>query len=205
MHLPRIVLALAVMLALTTTVRQRASADPPTTGEVAGTIVVDVPKHRANTIVYVKNAGQGTSKATVTMDQKGLVFVPRVLPIQKGTTVSFLNSDSVGHNVFTPDGDKYDLGTWPQGQTRKYIYKKTGVYRQLCKVHDDMLAFIVVLDTKYFTVSNKTGAFKLPPLPPGNYTLGIWHEKLIADEVTVEVVAGKTKNVEIALKAKPKS
>lgn len=179
------------------------AAAAPKTGTVSGKIEVGVAKHRANTIVYVKNAGQGTSTAKAKMDQKGLVFAPRVLPIQKGTTVEFHNSDTVGHNVFTPDGDKYDLGTWTKGQTRKYTYKKTGVFRQLCKVHDDMIAFVVVLDTKYFAVSNKGGVFKLPALPPGKYTLGVWHEKLTADEITVEVVEGK--NTEIKIPLKPKS
>jgi len=178
-----------------------ASAAPPK-GVVKGTVSAEAAKHRANTIIYVKDAGQGTSKATVKMDQRGLIFVPRVLPIQKGTTIEFMNSDPVGHNVFTPDGDKYDLGTWPKGQSRKYTYKKPGVYRQLCKVHDDMIAFVVVLDTKYYAVSAKNGSFKLPPLPPGKYTLGVWHEKLAAEEVTVEVTEGKPVDVKIELKPK---
>jgi len=196
----RVVWALFVAVALTVFISQPASATPK--GKIAGTVSAEVAKHRANTIVYIKDAGQGTSKVTVKMDQRGLLFVPRVLPIQKGTTIEFKNSDPVGHNVYTPDGDKYDLGTWPKGQSRKYVYKNTGVFRQLCKVHDDMIAFVVVLDTKYFAVSAKNGTFKLPPLPPGKYTLGVWHEKLAADEVTVEVVEGKTSDVQIELKAK---
>lgn len=179
------------------------AADPPPTGEITGSVVADVAKHKANTIVFVKNAGQGTSTKTVTMDQKGLVFSPRVMPIQKGTTVEFLNSDSVGHNVFTPDNEKYDLGTWPQGEVRKFQFVKTGVYRQLCRVHDDMIAFIVVLDTKWFAVSDKAGAFKLPALPPGKYTLGVWHEKLAAADVEIEVAAGKTATVSVTLGPKP--
>lgn len=192
---------LFVALALTAVFASPALATPKK-GSISGKVTAEVAKHRANAVIYVKNAGEGTSTATVKMDQRGLLFVPRVLPIQKGTTIKFLNSDPVGHNVFTPDGDKYDLGTWPKGQTRSYHYKKTGVYRQLCKVHDDMIAFVVVLDTKYYAVSAKSGAFKLPPLPPGKYTLGVWHEKLTAEEVTVEVAEGKTTDVKIELKAK---
>lgn len=173
------------------------------TGEIVGTVTAGVAKHRANTVVYVKNAGQGTSTATVKMDQKGMMFTPRVLPIQKGTTVEFSNSDPVGHNVFTPDGDKYDLGTWPKGETRKYTFKNPGVFRQLCKVHDDMIAYIVVVDTKYFAVSDKNGEFKLPALPPGKYTLSFWHEKLGAKDVTVDVVAGKPTKIDVPLEKKP--
>ncbi len=176
------------------------AADP--TGEIVGTITASVAKHRANTVIYVKNAGLGVSTATVRMDQKGMVFAPRVLPIQKGTTVEFLNSDPVGHNVFTPDGDKYDLGTWPKGEVRKYQFKNPGVFRQLCKVHDDMVAFIVVVDSKHFAVSDKAGEFKLPQLPPGKYTLAVWHEKMAAKEVTVEVAAGKATKIDFTLDKK---
>lgn len=173
-----------------------------TTGDIVGNVTAGVAKHRANTVVFVKDAGLGTSKGTARMDQKGLVFNPRVLPIQKGTTVEFLNSDSVAHNVFTPDGDKYDLGTWPQGQVKKYQFPKAGVFRQLCHVHDDMIAYIVVLDTSLFALSDKGGDFKIPALAPGKYTLSVWHEKLAAKDVVVEVKAGQPTNVVIALDKK---
>ncbi len=201
---PRTLTALGCALALSLSVATPgAHADPPAaapaTGDVTGTVNAEVAKHKANTVVFVKNAGQGASTGKVTMDQRGLVFDPRVMPIQKGTTVEFLNSDSVGHNVFTPDNEKYDLGTWPQGQVKSYQFVNAGVYRQLCRVHDDMIAFIVVLDTKFFGKSDKAGAFKIPALPPGKYTLGVWHEKLAAADVEVEVVAGKPTAVAIQL------
>ncbi|MFZ4579786.1 MAG: plastocyanin/azurin family copper-binding protein [Myxococcota bacterium] len=171
------------------------------TGDIAGTIAIGVPKHKVNTIVYVKSgpAKGPTTPKTVTMDQRGMVFLPRVLPIQKGWTVEFVNSDPVGHNVFTLDGEKYDLGTWPKGQSKKYTFTKSGTYRQLCRVHDDMIGFIVVLDTQQFALSDKAGEFKLSGLPTGTYTLGVWHEKLHAADVTVEVKAGEAAKVEIPL------
>lgn len=202
MSAPHRIFAFGAALALTvggTTTSGAADA----TGEIVGTVTAGVPKHRANTVVSVKNAGVGTANVTVKMDQKGMMFTPRVMPIQKGTTVEFINSDPVGHNVFTPDGDKYDLGTWPKGESRSHKFEKPGVYRQLCKVHDDMVAFIVVLDTKYFAVSDKNGEFKLPALAPGKYTLTFWHEKLAAKEVTVEVTAGKATKIDVPLEKKP--
>lgn len=172
-------------------------------GSLSGTVQAPVAKFRANTVVYVKQGPAAPSvEKTVKMDQKGLVFVPRVLPIQKGWTVEFLNSDPVAHTVFTVDGEKYDLGTWPQGQTRKYQFKKSGVYRQLCRVHDDMIAFIVVLDTPWFAVSDKAGAFTLNGLPPGTYTLGVWHEKLGSADFQVQVTAGQAAKADVTLKAK---
>ncbi|MFZ5475911.1 MAG: carboxypeptidase regulatory-like domain-containing protein [Myxococcota bacterium] len=172
------------------------------TGKVVGTVDVAVAKHKANTVVYVKAGDKGpATKKTATMDQNGLVFVPRVLPVQVGWTVDFTNSDPVGHNVFTMDGEKYDLGTWPKGEKRSYTFQKAGAYRQLCKVHDDMIATVLVLDTARFAVSDKEGRFALD-LPPGQYTLGVWHEKLGAADVPVTVVAGQSATVTIPLVSK---
>jgi len=180
---------------------QRAfAAEPP--GEIVGTISAPTEKQRENTVVWVKNAGAGTASVTVPMEQRGLVFVPRVLPIQKGTTVEFSNFDTVSHNVFTPDGDKYDLGTWAKGEIRTKKFETSGVFRQLCHLHSEMAAFVVVVDTKYFAKSDKKGAFKIPSLPPGSYTLGIWHEKLGAKDVTVKVEAGKPTTIDIKLDKK---
>lgn len=173
------------------------------TGRIAGTIDVAVAKHKANAVVYVK-AGDKGPKTTknARMDQTGLLFVPRVLPIQQGWTVDFTNSDPVGHNVFTLDGEKYDLGTWPKGEKRSFTFQKLGAYRQLCKVHDDMIGYVVVLDTARFAMSDKAGAFALEGLPPGDYTLGVWHEKLAAADVPVKVTAGGTATVSIPLAAR---
>jgi plastocyanin len=171
-------------------------------GKITGQIVAPVPKHRANTVVFVRNAGLEPAPVTALMDQEGLVFKPRVLPVQKGSTVEFRNSDPVGHNVNSPDGKPYDLGTWPKGETRKRVFPETGAFRQLCSVHDDMIAWVVVVESKHFAVSDKTGAFELPGLPPGKYTLGVWHEKLVAADVQVEVPATGAATVTVELRPK---
>jgi plastocyanin len=174
---------------------------PAFADSITGTVQAPVPKFRNNVIVFVKQGPPApAAKKTVLMDQKGLVFLPRVLPIQNGWTVEFLNSDPVAHNVFTVDGDKYDLGTWPQGQKKTHTFTKTGTYRQLCRVHDDMIAFIVVLDTPWFAVSDKAGNFKLDGLPPGQYTLGVWHEKLKGADVQVTVAAGQPAKADVVVK-----
>lgn len=173
------------------------------TATLTGTVAAPIPKHRAGAVIFVKSGPAGpVAPKTVKLDQKGLVFQPRILPIAKGWTVEFLNSDPVAHNVYTLDGEKYDLGTWPQGQSKKYTFTKAGVYRQLCKVHDDMIAYIVVLDTPWFTTSDKDGKFSLAGLAPGNYTLGVWHEKLASPDLTVSVAAGAPAAVAVTLKAK---
>jgi hypothetical protein len=126
-------------------------------------------------------------------------FIPHVLAIQTGTTVRFQNSDAVRHNVFTPDGDKYNLGTWGQGESKTYTFKTAGVFRQLCNVHPEMAAVVVVLDNPYFAVSGDDGKFKIEKVPPGTYTVRAWSEKLPEATKQVTVTAGGTANLHFDL------
>ena len=156
-------------------------------------------------MVWVQQA-PGTAKPPaqpVTMDQKQMQFIPHVLPVVLGTTVRFLNSDPTAHNVFSPDIEKYNLGTWPQGQSKDHAFatcaKFPCVYTQLCRVHPEMEGFVVVLPNTYFAVSNKEGHFEIAGVPPGPYTVAVWHPKLKAQPKPVTVEAGKPATVDFAL------
>jgi plastocyanin len=123
-------------------------------------------------IVYVEIAS-GTFTAPTAharVDQKGMQFTPYLLPILVGTTVDFMNSDAVNHNVFSPDNEGYNLGTWAKGQTKSYT--------QLCSIHPEMEAFVVVLPNPYFAVTDKDGQFKIADVPDGHYVLKVFAKKL---------------------------
>jgi plastocyanin len=169
-------------------------------GSVTGTITAKGLRSSADIVVSLQAPGISVAPPTkaAEMDQKGMTFIPHVLPIVKGTTVKFLNSDPYAHNVFSPEG-KYNLGTWPTGQTRDHKFDKPGVYTQLCRVHPEMEAFIVVLDTPYFAVTDKTGHFTIKGVPAGKYTLVAWSEKLKKAEQSVTVESGKSATVDITL------
>jgi hypothetical protein len=122
-------------------------------------------------------------------------FIPHVLAVQKGTTVVFRNSDAVRHNVFTPDGEKYNLGTWGQGESKTHAFNQAGVYHQLCNVHPEMGAAIVVLDNPYFAVTGDDGKFEIKGVPPGAYSIKTWAEKLPEKTQSVTVTAGGSANV----------
>jgi plastocyanin len=171
-------------------------------GNITGSVKTGRPSD-ANVVVYVEQV-QGTFPAkTVQMNQKEMQFIPHVLPIVVGTTVSFLNSDPTPHNVFSPDNDKYNLGTWPQGQTKDHAFascaKAPCVYQQLCRVHPDMLGYIVVLQNPYFAVTDKTGRYDIKDVPPGSYTIAAWSEKGKAQPKPVTVEAGKPVTVDFTI------
>lgn len=140
-------------------------------------------------IVYLRDISGNSYSAsaqTVHMDQKNLIFIPHVLPVRENTSVRFLNSDSVDHNVyllFETNGESLDLGTWGQGKTTEYLFNEKGVVIVLCKLHLEMAAYVIVLDNPFFfkaTIDKETqsGAYSIKDIPPGKYTLHSWHKKL---------------------------
>jgi plastocyanin len=174
----------------------------PTTGSVEGQVTATPAKWARWPVISLKEA-KGDFKPPekpVVMDQKDLIFAPHVLPVLQGTTVNFLNSDSCLHNVFSPDGEKYNLGSWPKGEVKPYVFKKTGVYTQLCNVHPEMLGYIVVLANPFFAVPDDKGHYVIDGIPAGDYTLVIWSEKLKSQEVPLKIEAGKKATANFELK-----
>ena len=165
------------------------------TAAFAGTIHGKVSGVKGESVVYVEAIAGKTFPAPtqhVTMDQKGLMFVPHIVSIELGTTVDFLNSDSVAHNVFwsSVGGNKklgHNLGTWPQGQKQSFKFDNPGVIPLFCNVHPDMAAYLVVSPTPYFATTDKTGVYKIDNVPDGSYTVTAWNEgaKSKSNPVTV--------------------
>jgi plastocyanin len=166
-------------------------------GTIAGTVSITGLPSGANTVVFIENAPAATAPSTpVEMNQRGQEFIPKILPVVTGTTVRFLNSDSVAHNVFSPDYEKYDLGTWAQGQTKDYAFvtcaKAPCAYTQLCKAHPQMDAYIVVLQNQYFAVTDSHGRYVIQNVPPGNYMVGVWHARRYEAPEKAVTVTGNT-------------
>lgn len=174
-------------------------------GTVTGTVKVFRARHSGDVVVYLE--GENLKKAYSSpnehsaLDQKNLVFIPRVLPILKGTTVDFLNSDDVQHNVFAPGkAEKFNLGTWGLGGVKEYTFNKPGEVIILCNVHSEMVAYIVILENPYFAKTNEQGNFRIENVPPGTYQLKTWHEKMKSDPQQIVLANGETKDVYIELK-----
>lgn len=142
-----------------------------------------------------------TPKNHPVMDQKGKEFIPRVLPVLVGSTVDFTNQDDIEHNVLSPDNEGYDLGNAGKGQVMSYTFKNPGVYAQLCRLHPEMVGYIVVVKTPYFTVTDPEGNFKIENVPPGQYKLKVWGERLkptqLRKDFFATVESGKGASVEI--------
>jgi hypothetical protein len=175
-----------------------AGAAPATV--VRGTVIVKGLKSNADVVVTLEKPGLPLAPPAppVKIDQKGFRFLPHVTVVQTGSTIRFLNNDPEPHNVYSPEG-RYNLGTWPTGDTRDYTFKRAGIYTQLCNIHPDMLAYVVVVDTPYFAVTDATGAFLIRDVPPGKYTAVAWHEKKDGLEQDVVVAPGASFKLDLVL------
>jgi plastocyanin len=150
----------------------------------AGTLTGKVSGGRGAAVVYVDAISGKTFPAPakhLVMDQKSLLFQPHVVVIQTGSTLDFLNSDTVAHNIFWPSvsGDKkasHNMGTWPKGETRSFMFDKPGVVPLLCNVHPEMSGFVVVAPTPYYAEVDASGAYKIENVPDGAYTVTAWRE-----------------------------
>ena len=148
-------------------------------GDIKGKVSVQGIKSAENIAVYVDAIPDKKFEAPAAkpvMDQAKMTFSPHVMVVQVGTTVEFLNSDPVGHNVYWPSisGNKklaHNLGTWPKGEKKSFQFNDPGVASLLCNVHPEMNGYIVVVPTPYFAVTDKSGNYEIKNVPPGNYTL----------------------------------
>jgi len=172
-----------------------------TGGTVTGRIATPSLRSAADIVVSLHAPGLKVTPpdAPVVVDQKNLHFVPHVTAVVTGTTVKWLNDDSVEHNVFSPEG-AYDLGSWSHGESREHTFDKPGTYTQLCRLHTEMQGYVVVVDTPYFAVTDDAGAFDIAGVPPGTYTLTTWSEKLAPVERQITVKSGGTTTVDVTLK-----
>jgi plastocyanin len=166
----------------------------------AGTITGKISGGRGAAVVYVDAIAGKTFPAPakhLVMDQKSLLFQPHVVVVVAGSTVDFLNSDNVAHNIFWPavSGNKklsHNMGTWPKGEIRPFKFDTPGVVPLLCNVHPEMSGFIIVTPTPYFAEADASGEYKIENVPDGPYTVTAWREGMKAQSKPVTVSGAAT-------------
>ena len=126
-----------------------------------------------------------------------------MLPILKGTTVDFVNSDDVQHNIFSPgEAEKFSLGTYGLGVAKEFTFNKAGEVVLLCNVHSEMISFIIVLENPCFAKTDTKGNFRIENIPPGTYAVKTWHERLKSAPQQVTIAKGETKEIHLEIKSR---
>jgi plastocyanin len=152
----------------------------------------------ADVVISLKNVtGQstGASAPAVVLDQKGCVYTPSILAVQTGQKIVVKNSDTCIHNVHakpTVDGnEEHNDVQMPGGADLTYTFPKPEPFLKFqCDVHPWMFAWVTIVDSPYFAVSDKDGKFTIKNVPPGKYTVEAAHRKLGSQTQEIEVKDG---------------
>jgi plastocyanin len=160
-------------------------------------LVLGAGNAMANVMVRVKGpvAGAPAAPATpVVIDQKGCQYHPHVLGIRVGQTLQLKNSDGLLHNVHALPkvNTPFNMAMPANRLTADTKFgKEEGMFLVKCDVHPWMAAYVGVFANPFYAVSGKDGKYKISGLPPGNYEIEAWHEKLGVQTAKVTVAAAK--------------
>ena len=171
-------------------------------------VVVGSGNTLQNAFVYVKDglppATYPVPSQPVVLDQQKCRYVPRVLGVQVGQQLTVRNSDPLLHNVRAEGAinEPFDVGTPVQNMEvpRSFATREVMVPVK-CNVHSWMNAYIGVLEHPFFAVSDTNGRFSISQLPPGTYTIEVWHERFGTQTQQVTVAANDAKDLTFRYKA----
>ena len=154
--------------------------------------VLDGKAPLADAVVSLHAGLSPSSSAKAVMDQRNSAFVPGVLAVRAGTTVSFPNSDKVRHQVYSFSPAKpFELPLYEGTPLAPVRFDRAGVVVVGCNIHDWMIGYIVVVDTPHFAKTDAQGRVRLD-VPAGRYRLEAWHARGVGEPVlrAISVAAG---------------
>jgi plastocyanin len=110
------------------------------------------------------------------IDQVDRQFVPHVLVVPTGSKIGFPNTDSVRHQVYSfSPAKRFELPLYRGKPYPPEVFDRAGVVTLGCNIHDQMRAYVYVVDAQYFGRTDASGAWKVADVQPGTYTVQIWH------------------------------
>ena len=155
-------------------------------------------------VVTVEPESQKPSAATplkAVVDQVDLAFVPDVIVVPVGSSVSFPNSDTVSHQVYSfSPARRFQLPLYRGKQRPAVVFDQPGIVTLGCNIHDNMVAYVVVTDAPFFGRTNEQGQWTIPNAPPGAYRVKVWHPWLKDPTVMLEKPVRLGGDTDIVLK-----
>lgn len=162
------------------------------------------PANEFDRMVVILEASQNDERprskppVNVMVDQEGMRFHPDVVVVPAGSTVQFPNSDPIFHNIFSlSKAQSFDLGYYPQGQSRTVRFSHPGIVQVYCHIHANMYAAIVVTASPWFSKPSADGSFRFSNVPAGHYRLTAWHKIAGLHRVNLEVPQSGAVNANI--------
>jgi plastocyanin len=170
-------------------------AQGPVSGQVS---IIERPGEQtedlANTVVYLELPAGQKAKLTPVNEAMALQarqFAPHVRVVPAGSKVEFSNQDPFSHNVFSKAVQgPFDTDVFGRGKKKTTTVKEAGVYPLYCNVHPRMTAFLVSVNTPYFSQAGADGRFTIANVPAGTYKLHVWHDRAATEQTAMVIVAG---------------
>jgi putative two-component system response regulator len=154
----------------------------------------------SNVVVYLESENGSPLRSAPSYSALAQInerFVPRVLPVTLGSTVSFPNLDNTFHDVFSLSGARpFDLGRFRKGTTKIVRFDKIGAVQVFCHIHSDMSAVVLVLPNAYFARPDLNGRFAIDDVPPGTYRVVGWHERIKPIVKRITIAPGQTTSLD---------
>jgi hypothetical protein len=157
--------------------------------------------------VYVKSGLAGSYPAPaepVLLDQHGCMYSPHIVGVQAGQPLKIRNSDDTLHNIHPRPAvnDEFNIGQPRKGMESTKTFTKPEVMIPVgCDVHPWMRSYIAVLNHPFYAVTKEDGSYEIKGLPPGEYEIEAWHEKLKNQTQKVTVKDGEKAKADFAYKS----
>jgi plastocyanin len=169
-------------------------------------LILSPQREIRNAVVWLDNPPTGAAAPAlpqkVEMDQNKCVFIPHIAIVPAGGTVDFLNSDRLLHNIHTtPKVNPSINRTQPKDRTIPFTFEKAEIVRINCDLHSWMQAWVVVAAHPYYAITGVDGQFTFDNLPPGQYKLQVWHERLGTVPASVTVGNQQPARITVEMKA----
>jgi plastocyanin len=149
-------------------------------------------------VVYLRAPSSGATPTRQRLVQRDTSFSPAAIAVPVGSVVEFPNEDPFFHNVFSYSAPKrFDLGRYPQGESKSVAFDRAGVVKVYCEVHESMRAAIIVLDHAWFDVVAEDGSFAIRNVPAGRHELVVWFPDSAPRELTVAVREGAVTRIDV--------
>ncbi len=160
---------------------------------------------KENVVIWLEGTPYSKAPGTpVRILQRNLQFSPEFAVAVKGQKIEMPNDDDVVHNVYSFTGaSQFNLGLYGKGEVRSVALEQTGIVDVFCSIHHQMHARVFVVPTRYFASTLPGHTFTLADVPPGKYTMKIWHQRSRMMEKTVTVTAKGIVTADVTLESGP--
>lgn len=167
---------------------------------------------QSRVVIYLEGAstiepGDKQAEVAAQIRQQDRRFVPEVVAVPVGSTVSFPNMDPIFHNIYSLSKAKsFDLGSYDKGRTRTVAFSKPGIVEVYCHLHPNMSATVLVTPNRFYAKPDASGIYRIHNVPPGQYTVVAWHKSagVFRKKITVETGHDATASFFIPLDVDPK-